>query len=91
MQAGLRLCCSQTPEDRFSRAETHMIVILKVQKDSFFKCHTEVQIQVKVYAHQIRESLIKALSWVKVQNFQNPELSNLKTCIMPTKYSQFLV
>ena len=23
-QAGLRLCCSQTPEDRFSRIEAHM-------------------------------------------------------------------
>ena len=26
-QAGLRLCCSQTPEDRFSRVEAHMIHI----------------------------------------------------------------
>ena len=24
-QAGLRLCCGQTPKDRFSRAETHTI------------------------------------------------------------------
>ena len=32
----------------------------------------------------------KAAAWVKVQYFQNPELSNsdLKTCNMPTKYSQ---
>ena len=25
-QAGLRLCCSQTPEDRFSRVEVHIIL-----------------------------------------------------------------
>ena len=25
MQAGLGLCCSQTPEDRFSHVEAHMI------------------------------------------------------------------
>ena len=25
-QAGLRLCCSQTPEDRFSLVEAHIIV-----------------------------------------------------------------
>ena len=33
-------------------------------------------------------------TWVKVQNFQNPELSknsNFKTYSMPTKYSQFPV
>ena len=30
-------------------------------------------------------------TWVKVLNFQNPELSNLKTCSMPTNYSQFEV
>ena len=27
MQAGLRLCCSQTPEDRFSRVVTHFIYV----------------------------------------------------------------
>ena len=33
------------------------------------------------------------LTWVKVLNFQNPELrnSNLKTCSIPTKHSQFEV
>ena len=25
-QAGLHLCCSQTPEDRFSRDEAHTII-----------------------------------------------------------------
>ena len=25
------------------------------------------------------------LPWLKVQDFNNPELSNLKTCCMPTK------
>ena len=33
------------------------------------------------------------IAWVKVQHFQNPELSNssLKTCSIPTKYPQFKV
>ena len=26
-QAGLRLCCSQTPEDRFSRVEAHLFLL----------------------------------------------------------------
>ena len=26
-QAGLRLCCSQTPKDRFSRDEAHFIIL----------------------------------------------------------------
>ena len=36
---------------------------------------------------------VESLSWVKVQNFQNPELlkSNPKTCSIPTKYSLFQV
>ena len=66
-----------------------MISILKVQKDSFSKCHTEVQIQFKVYAHQIQDMLIKALSWVKVQNVQNPELSNLKLALCPLNIHNF--
>ena len=29
-QAGLRLCCSQTPEDRISRVEAHIIVVFMI-------------------------------------------------------------
>ena len=38
-------------------------------------------------------ALCTVVTWLKVQNFQNPELSdsNLKTCIMPNKYSLFQV
>ena len=28
-QAGLCLCCSQTPKDRFSRSETHILLKIK--------------------------------------------------------------
>ena len=41
------LCCTQTPEDKFSRVEAHITVDLE--------------------------------PWVKVQNFQNPELLKFKS------------
>ena len=28
MQAGLRLCCSQTTEDRFSRVKAHIVFVI---------------------------------------------------------------
>ena len=31
VQAGLRLCCSQTPEDRVSRVEAHIIAVFMIR------------------------------------------------------------
>ena len=36
MQAGLRLCCSQTPKDRFSRVEAHLKKAFGLLKVSLF-------------------------------------------------------
>ena len=46
-QAGMRLCCLQTPEDRFSRVEAHIITSLifdkkEEEKTKFVICCSQV-------------------------------------------------
>ena len=48
-QAGLRMCCSQTPDDRVSRAEAHIIAVFiiraivnELQPTFFFKFSSKV-------------------------------------------------
>ena len=43
-QAGLRLCCSQTPEDRFFRVEAHIVT---VNGDSNIESESKMQSIVK--------------------------------------------
>ena len=79
-QAGLRLCCSQFPEDRFSRVNAHMIMNYKLRYFFSFK---------KLYITQVHSiiekyflSKIKMYSTVKYNGMLKIYLYNSQILIV---------